>query len=141
MVLLGIASFMGSYIGGYASDLIGYAKSLLLGGIMQMVFMLLILLCQPIARPSVLFFTMWMMSAWLAGLRIALLTQNQSSFMLSMNSSAIQLGGAIGSSLAAIVISLGGIQSYFLIALLAGLTITLIQLFSAMKYQRRESEA
>jgi len=145
LVGIGIASFIGNYLGGRASDRMGYAKSLLLGGAMQAVLMLLILLCQPAAWLSVLFVILWIMSAWFTGLQlnagIAQLTQNQSSFMLSMNSSAIQLGGAIGSSLAAIVISLGGIRNIVWIALLAGLGMTLIQWFSTRKYQRREIEA
>ena len=145
LVGIGIASFIGNYLGGRASDRMGYAKSLLLGGAMQAVLMLLILVCQPNAWMSVCFVILWIMSAWFTGLQlnagIAQLTQNQSSFMLSMNSSAIQLGGAIGSSLAAIVISLGGIQNIVWIALLAGLGMTLIQFSSTKKYQRREIEA
>jgi DHA1 family putative efflux transporter-like MFS transporter len=36
LVLLGIASFIGNLLGGYVSDHIGYAKSLLLGAMLQM---------------------------------------------------------------------------------------------------------
>jgi DHA1 family putative efflux transporter-like MFS transporter len=143
LVLLGIASFIGNFVGGRASDRVGYAKSLLLGASLQMVLMLLILVFQPVAWLSVLAVILWLMSAWFTGLQlnagIAQLTQNKSSFMLSMNSSAIQLGNAIGSSLAAIVISLGGIQSIAFIALLSGLGMTLIQVFSlfVMKEYRK----
>lgn len=138
LVVIGIASFIGNFLGGRASDRIGYAKSLLWGGGIQAALMLLILVSQPSAWLSVLFVILWVMSAWFTGLQlnagIAKLTHNSSSFMLSLNSSAIQLGGAIGSSLAAIVIPLGGIQNIVWIALPAGLVMTLIQWYSIRKY-------
>jgi DHA1 family putative efflux transporter-like MFS transporter len=138
LVLLGLASFTGNLVGGYASDRIGYAKSLLLGAVLQSVCVLLIFVFQPIKWLSVLFVILWLMSAWFTGLQlntgIAQETQNKSSLLISINSSAIQLGGAIGSSLAAIVISLSGIQNIVIITLLTGLGITLIQLISNKKY-------
>ncbi|MBT9139087.1 MAG: Purine efflux pump PbuE [Syntrophomonadaceae bacterium] len=138
LVLLGIASFTGNLIGGHVSDHIGYAKSLLLGAALQMVLMLLILIFQPVSWLSVLFAILWLMSAWFTGLQIntgiVQVTQNKSSFLISINSSSMQLGGAIGSSLAAIVISLSGIQNIVFITLLTSLGIILIQLISIKKY-------
>lgn len=138
LVLLGISSFTGNLFGGHVSDHIGYAKSMLVGAALQMVWMLLILVFQPVSWLSVLFALLWLMSVWFTGLQlntgIAQETQNQSSFMLSINSSAIQLGGAIGSSLAAIVISIGGIQNIVYIALVTSLGITLIQFISIKKH-------
>jgi DHA1 family putative efflux transporter-like MFS transporter len=138
LVLLGIASFIGNLIGGHVSDHIGYAKSMLLGAALQMASMLLILLFQPIKWLSILFVILWLMSAWFTGLQlntgIAQVTQNKSSFMISINSSMIQLGGAIGSSLAAIVISRSEIQYIVYITLLASLGIILIQFISNRKY-------
>lgn len=67
-----------------------------------MVSMLLLLLFQPVKWLSVFFAILWLMSAWFTGLQlntgIAQVTQNKSSFMISINSTSIQLGGAIGSS-------------------------------------------
>jgi DHA1 family putative efflux transporter-like MFS transporter len=137
LVLLGIASFTGNLIGGHVSDHMGYAKSLLLGASLQVATILLILLFQPVKWLSVLFAILWLMSAWFTGLQlntgIVQATQNKSSFMISINSSAIQLGCAIGSSLAAIVISMSGIQNIVFITLLTSLGITLIQLISNKK--------
>lgn len=138
LVLLGIASFTGNMIGGHVSDHIGYVKSLLLGAVLQMASILLILVFQPVKWLSVLFVILWLMSAWFTGLQlntgIAQVTHNKSSFMISINSLSIQLGGAIGSSLAAIVISLSGIQNIVFITLLTSLGIILIQLISIKKY-------
>lgn len=138
LVILGIASFMGNLIGGYISDRIGYSKSLLLGGGLQMATMVFLYIFQSVKWLSVLFAILWLMNAWFIGLQlntgIAQVTKNKSSFMISINSSAIQLGGAIGSSLAAIVISLSGIQNIIFITMLTSLVIILIQVISIKKY-------
>ena len=138
LVLLGISSFIGNWIGGYTSDHIGYARSLLIGAVLQTVSILLILVSQPVEWLSVLFSILWLMSAWFTGLQlntgIAQVTQNRSSFMISINMSSIQLGGAIGSSLAAAVITLSGIQNIVFIALVAGLGTILIQWISNTKH-------
>lgn len=138
LVALGLASFTGNLIGGHVSDAIGYAKSLMLGAVLQTAAMLLILVFQPSKWLSVLFIVVWLMSAWFTGLQlntgIAQVTENKSSFMLSINSSLIQLGGAFGASLAAVVINLSGIHSIVFIALLTSLALVLIQLVSMKKY-------
>lgn len=138
LVFLGIACFTGNLIGGHVSDRIGYAKSMLLGASLQMASMLLILIFQPVKWLSVLVVILWLMSAWFTGLQlntgIAQVTQNKSSFMISINSSMIQLGSAIGSSLAAIIISQSEIQHIVYIALLTSLGIILIQFISNKKF-------
>ena len=138
LVGLGLASFTGNLIGGHVSDAIGYAKSMMLGAVLQTAAMLLILVFQPSKWLSVLFIIGWLMSAWFTGLQlntgIAQVTENKSSFMLSINGSLIQLGGAFGASLAAVVINLSGIQSIAFIALLTSLALVLIQMVSMKKY-------
>jgi DHA1 family putative efflux transporter-like MFS transporter len=138
LVALGLASFVGNLIGGHVSDAIGYAKSMMLGAVLQTAAMLLILVFQPSKWLSVLFIILWLMSAWFTGLQlntgIAQVTDNKSSFMLSINGSLIQLGGAFGASLAAVVINLSGIHSIAFVALLTSLAIVLIQVISMKKY-------
>ena len=138
LVGLGLASFTGNLIGGHVSDAIGYAKSMMLGAVLQTAAMLLILVSQPSKWLSVLFIISWLMSAWFTGLQlntgIAQVTENKSSFMLSINGSLIQLGGAFGASLAAVVINLSGIQSIIFVTLLTSLALILIQVVSMKKY-------
>lgn len=138
LVALGLASFTGNLLGGHVSDAIGYAKSMMLGAVLQTAAMLLILVFQPSKWLSVLFIIIWLMSAWFTGLQlntgIAQVTDNKSSFMLSINGSLIQLGGAFGASLAAVVINLSGIQSIVFVTLLTSLALILIQLVSMKKY-------
>ena len=138
LVGLGLASFTGNLIGGHVSDAIGYAKSMMLGAVLQTAAMLLILVFQPSKWLSVLFIIGWLMSAWFTGLQlntgIAQVTENKSSFMLSINGSLIQLGGAFGASLAAVVINLTGIHSIVFVTLLTSLALILIQVVSMRKY-------
>ena len=138
LVGLGLASFTGNLLGGHVSDAIGYAKSMMLGAVLQTAAMLLILVFQPSKWLSVLFIIVWLMSAWFTGLQlntgIAQVTDNKSSFMLSINGSLIQLGGAFGASLAAVVINLTGIQSIVFVTLLTRLALILIQVVSMRKY-------
>lgn len=138
LVLLGLASFIGNWLGGHASDRIGYAKSLLIGAVLQTATLLLIFVFRSVEWLSVVFSILWLMSAWFTGLQlntgIAQVTQNKSSFMISVNMSAIQLGGAIGSSVAAAVITLNGIQNIVLIALASGLGTVMIQWVANTKY-------
>jgi len=130
LVLLGIAGFTGNLVGGHVADRIGYPKSMLLGAALQIALTLLILAAQPVKWLSVLFILLWVVSAWFTGLQvntgIAQATQN-SSFMISVNRSMNLLGIAIGSSLAAAVISLSQIQYVVYITLLASLVSLLVQ--------------
>ncbi len=67
---------------------------------------------------------------WFVGLQlnsgINITTQNKSSFILSLNSSNIQLGQAIGLSIAVSVIKAFGIQSLTLLTLSSALLVLII---------------
>jgi len=138
LVAFGIASFVGNIIGGHVSDRIGYRKSMLIGAILQLIFAILIFLTQPVMWLSIVMIVLWITSAWFTGLQlntgIAQVTHNQSSFMISINSSAIQLGGAIGASISAVVIAGTGIENIVVLLLLTGILVTIIQLISIKKY-------
>lgn len=144
LVLLGSASFVGNWIGGQVSDRIGYTKSMTVGAFWQTAMVLLLLIVQPFKWLSVLSAILWLMSAWFIGLQIntgiAQATENKSSFMISINSSLIQLGGAIGSSLSAVVISKSSIQNIVFITLSTSLSIILIQLTAHKRQRLAKSE-
>ncbi len=137
LVGLGIASFAGNLLGGHLSDRIGYARSMLLGGLLQTASIALLLLFRAAGWFTVALSILWLMSVWFTGLQlgagVARVTRNQSSFMLSVNNSAIQLGSAIGSSIASVVISLRGISGIPFITLAACLMIITIQLITTRK--------
>jgi len=138
LVAIGIASFIGNWIGGIVLDKIGYAKSMLIGATLQFAMVLFMTVFQPVQWATLLFTTLMVMCAWFTGIHlntgIAQVTENKSRFILSLNSSCLFLGNAIGSSLAAVVITAGGIQNIILITLATTISIILIQLISVKKY-------
>ncbi len=138
LVTLGIASFIGNWIGGVVSDKIGYARSMLIGAGLQLIMVIFMIVFQPVKWATLLFILLFVMSGWFTGLQlntgVAQATENKSSFILGLNSSALFLGNAIGSSLAAVVITLGGIQNIVFISLLTSIGIILIQFISNKKF-------
>lgn len=137
LVVLGVASFIGNWFGGRACDRIGYSKSMTIGAVAQLFISVLIIIFQPFKWLSLILIALLIMSTWFTGVQtntgIAQVTDNKSSFMISINSSAFQLGSAIGSSIAAIVIPLSGMQNIVYIAILSYVAITVIQLISNRK--------
>ncbi len=144
LVLLGAACFTGNLIGGHVADRIGCARSMLLGGLIQLMAVALILLSQPVGWLVVAFALLWIMGGWFTGLQlnagIAQATHNRSSFMISVNNSAVQLGSAVGSSLGAVVISLSGIRGIVFITLSACLIIVAMQWVTLKKKVWQDSD-
>ncbi len=138
LVLFGTAGFIGNLIGGHVSDKIGYSKSMVLGAALQLSAVSMIVLFRSFMWLTIASVIFWLMSLWFTGLQlnmgIAKETKNKSSFMISINSSSIQLGNAIGSSMAAVIITLSTIQSIVLVTLITSFTILSIQLISNKKY-------
>ncbi len=138
LVAIGVASFIGNWVGGIVSAKIGYARSMLIGAVVHLAIVILLFVMQPLQWAALLFTMLWMMNSWFIGLQVntsaAQVTENKSSFIISLNTSANFLDQAVGSSLAAVVITLGGIQDIIFISLLTNLLIILIQFVSNKKY-------
>jgi len=138
LVFIGAATFIGNGIGGIVSDKIGYAKSMLIGAGFQLTMVILMIIFQPFKWLTLLFTILLVMSAWFTGLQlntgIAQVTENKSSLMISLNTSALSFGSAIGSSLAAIIITQSGIQNIIFMTLITSFTILSIQFISNKKY-------
>jgi len=137
LAAVGISCFLGNQISGILCDRLGYAKCLKMGAAAQASASLLLFILQPFQWAQILLAMLWMMTLWFCGLQfnagITQETANRSRFLISVNSSMIQLGGAIGSSAAAAVIPLRSLTSIVPIALLCSVTVTLIQLLHAKK--------
>lgn len=130
LILSGLACFLGNLYGGYVSDKIGYKKSLLLGTFCQVLLTLLLFIFQHHFWISLILFFCWQFMGWFVGLQlntgISIRPQNKSSFILSLNSSNIQPGQAIGLSIAVLVIKAFGIQSLTLLTLSSALLVLMI---------------
>ena len=137
LVLFGLASFTGNDIGGVFADRIGYKKSLLIGSSLMAVLSLLIFILPKEPILLVLLIVLWQTAAWFTGIQmitgISVATDNKSSLMLSLNGSANQLGQAVGSSLAALVIPSLGISTIVFIPLAGSLIIHLFFILNRKK--------
>ena len=132
LVLIGIFSFVGNYIGGVLCTRYGYYKSMLFGTALQAITAALMLMTRHMAYANIILILIWMMNAWLIGLEINtsinIVTDRKSSFMVSLNSSGIQLGTAIGTSIAAGIISNIGIQWIPVTSLITALLVIVLML-------------
>ena len=124
LLALGIASFIGSKVAGFLADRIGIAPSLL--GSMSLYGIILVLLCftsHSLFLTALLLFV-WMSAAWTFGptqsIHIASIAPEASGILLSLNSSFVQFGFAIGAAVGGIsiahlpILALYGISLCFL---------------------------
>lgn len=144
LLFFGIASFIGNLIGGYVADRIGFRKAMMIGALLQVILITVMFIFQQRMWMTLILVFVWMTSSWFIGLQvntgIAQVTQNRSSFMISINSSALQLGGAIGSSISAVIIEQTDIKNIIYITLITGIGITMIQ-FYALKQKNDKKGA
>ena len=128
LVGLGLASFIGNNIGGHLSDRIGYSKSMLVGAILQAFNILMVIVLRNYTLFNILFIIFWIMSAWITGLQLNLgimqETHHDARFIISLTGTSIQLGSAIGSSIAALIVANYGIQSIVYFTL--GMTVLMV---------------
>ena len=139
LIGVGIAAFTGNSIGGQFSDHFGYKKSIFYGALLQLLFLILILLTRSFMWLNILFIVLWVMSAWLTGLQMNLgmmqETSHDANFIVSLTGSSIQLSSAIGTSLAAIIITQYGLSQVVFIPLITIALGSIIQFFS-LKYKK-----
>ena len=128
LVGLGLASFIGNNIGGHLSDRIGYSKSMLVGAILQALNILMVIVLRNYTLFNIFFIIFWIMSAWITGLQLNLgimqETHHDARFIISLTGTSIQLGSAIGSSIAALIVANYGIQSIVYFTL--GMTVLMV---------------
>lgn len=134
LVGLGLASFIGNNIGGHLSDRIGYSKSMMVGAILQTLNILLVIVFRNFTLFNILFIIFWITSAWLTGLQLNLgivqETHHDARFIISLTGTSIQLGSAIGSSIAALIVANFGIQSIVYFTLGTALLTVITQSFA-----------
>jgi MFS transporter, DHA1 family, putative efflux transporter len=117
---LGIASFIGSKVAGFLADRIGISPALLRS--MALYALILVLLCftsHSLLLSSLLLF-IWMSAAWTFGptqsIHLASIAPEASGILLSLNSSFVQFGFAIGAAVGGISIAHFPILALYAIA-------------------------
>ena len=87
---------------------------------------------------NILFIVLWIMSAWLTGLQMNLgmiqETSHDANFIVSLTGSSIQLSSALGTSLAAIIITQFGL-AYVIFIPLTSITVGLLIQIISLKSQ------
>lgn len=113
LVLIGLCSFLGNLLGGVICDQIGFKKALWLGSLAQVIIGFVIWFSKSSMYLNLIFIFLWMMTGWFIGLQlntgINIVTNRQSSVLVSINGSIIQFAQALGGSIASLIISTFGI--------------------------------
>ncbi|MNM73339.1 Purine efflux pump PbuE [compost metagenome] len=135
----GIASLIGSKLGGYSADRWGVPRTLITGLLLHAVMMILLSLAthnQMIVIPMLM---LWSLSAWSTGptqqYNLITLSPESSGVMLSLNNSVMQLSMAVGAGLGGLIQAKLSLMSITWIGaagviLAAGLTLIFFRLSS-----------
>lgn len=134
LMIVGFCSFSGNLLGGFVCDRLGFYKSLLIASIIQILISICLFISRNIMMANIIFILLWMINGWFIGLQIntaiTIVTKNKSSLMISLNSSGIQLGQAIGASIASLVISNINMPTIVFISTITALIVMIILLFN-----------
>lgn len=134
LVIIGFCSFSGNLLGGIICDRIGYYKALCLSITLQILLSICIYLSQNILVIQLLLICIWMINAWFIGLQlntgIAVVSNNQSNLIISLNNSCIQLGQAIGTSIISLIISNYSIVCIIFVPIFTAVIVLILLLFN-----------
>lgn len=130
LAIIGFSSLAGNLLGGFICDRIGFNKSLIIGTGVQVITSILIFFTQNMMMLNVILVLLWMVNGWFIGLQIntgiTVVTQNKSSLMISLNTSGIQLGQAVGASITSFIIVSFNISFSVLISFVTALLVLII---------------
>jgi DHA1 family putative efflux transporter-like MFS transporter len=106
LFVLGIASLIGSKAGGFFSDRIGTSRTLIGGLIVQALALVFVYVAYGSIGAAVSLLIIWMIAAWTFGpsqnYNLVSAAPEASGIMLSLNSSFVQLGFAVGAGIGGI---------------------------------------
>lgn len=130
LMIIGLSSFIGNLIGGFFCDRFGFYKSLVGGSFLQVCLSFIIFMTNTSFVNQLVMICLWMVNGWFIGLQIntaiTIVTQNKSSLMISLNSSGIQLGQALGTSIAAMIIIKANISFIVLLSTVTSIIVFII---------------
>lgn len=139
LVAVGLATLIGSTIGGRLNDKVGYSSAMLIGGILRIIFLASLLIFARNMYLTIVFVFLASVAEWIIGLQMNLgivqNTHHEANFVLSLNSTAAQFGLTFGSVFAAIAISNYGIASIVWIALASAVLSVGLHLFARKNFE------
>ncbi|WP_041711566.1 MFS transporter [Clostridium pasteurianum] len=108
LLALGIASLIGSKLGGFLADRIGTVRTLVGGMAIQVLALVLLSLVHRSVIVTITLLILWMIAVWTFGptqnFNLVSLAPESSGIMLSLNSSFVQLGFAAGAGIGGITV-------------------------------------
>ncbi|MBP6497092.1 MAG: MFS transporter [Campylobacteraceae bacterium] len=135
LVVLGIASFMGSKLGGFLADRIGIARTLLGSMSVHLAMLLLLFFVYHSLFLTAVVLFIWVGASWTFGptqsFNLASIAPKATGILLSLNSSFVQLGFAVGAGLGGVTLA------HFPIIALCGVgAISVLIAFYLFQYQK-----
>lgn len=134
---LGIASIIGSKIGGVIADKIGITRTLVGGMGIQAISLTLISLLSGSVNVTIVLLMIWMVAAWTfvppQNFNLISLAPDASGIILSLNNSFVQLGFAAGAGIGGI--TMGGL-SIDAITWIGAFSVALAAIIAAVSYGR-----
>lgn len=131
---LGIASFIGSKLAGFLADHIGIIRTLFGSMSLHLAMLLaLLLVSHSILLTSIVLFT-WVLASWIFGptqsFNLASIAPHSSNVLLSLNSSFVQLGFAVGAGIGGITITYFHILTLSYVGILCVISAIVMLFFS-----------
>ena len=131
---LGVASLIGSKLGGVLADRIGITRTLIGSMIVQAVLLGIVSIGFQSAVMTIGLILIWATAAWVFGLtqsfNIISLAPEASSIMLSLNSSFVQLGFAAGAAIGGLAVSASSAATVSAVGALAAGIAACVAIFS-----------
>ncbi|MEO2203239.1 MFS transporter [Paenibacillus pabuli] len=129
LLAFGIASLIGSKVGGYSADRIGVKRTLFIGMALHIVSLVMLNLTAHASVTIFAILILWSFAAWSSGptqqYNLVTMAPESSGIMLSLNSSVMQLAMAAGAGIGGIAVNSVSLSSITWIGA-AGVTIALI---------------
>lgn len=120
---LGIASLIGSKLGGFLADRVGITRTLIGSMLLQAILLAAVSIGFQSAATTIILILLWATAAWVFGLtqsfNIVSLAPEASSVMLSLNSSFVQLGFAAGAGIGGLAVSASSVTTVSTVGALA----------------------
>lgn len=143
LAIIGFCSFFGNLLGGFVCDRIGFYKSLCIGTGVQVITSVAIFLTHDFMFINLILIFIWMVNGWFIGLQIntgiTVVTQNKSSLMISLNSSGVQLGQAIGTSLMTWLIASFNISFTIVASVITAIFVGIILVINYKNFEHKNS--
>ena len=141
LLILGLASLIGSKFGGFSADKWGITVTLKRGLILNVITMIILSFVSSSLITVIMILTIWSFSGWSTGatqqFNLATISPKSSDVLLGLNQSMMQLGFAIGAGVGGVVVGIWSVLSITWLGAIA-VILALVTTFGLSRYLMRE---